>query len=29
MVSDEGEHITYRVRLVELIAKSSLPALYP
>ncbi len=29
MVSDEGEHVTYRVRLVELIAKSSLPALYP
>jgi putative ABC transport system substrate-binding protein len=29
MVSDEGEHITYRVRLVELIAKSSLPAIYP
>ena len=29
IVSDEGEHITYRVRLVELIAKSSLPALYP
>jgi ABC-type uncharacterized transport system substrate-binding protein len=29
MVSDEGEHITNRVLLVELIAKSSLPAIYP
>lgn len=29
MVSDEGEHITYRELLVELVAKNSLPAIYP
>ena len=29
VVSDEPEHITYRVPLVELIAKSSIPAVYP
>jgi putative ABC transport system substrate-binding protein len=28
-VSDEPEHITYLVPLVELIAKSSIPAVYP
>ena len=29
MVSDEGEHITYRIALVELIAKGAIPAIYP
>ena len=29
IVSDEPEHITYLVPLVELIAKSSIPAVYP
>jgi putative ABC transport system substrate-binding protein len=29
IVSDEPEHITYQVPLVELIAKSSIPAVYP
>ena len=29
MVSDEGEHVTYRIALVELIAKGAIPAIYP
>ena len=29
LVSDEGEHITYRIALVELAAKSRIPTLYP
>jgi putative ABC transport system substrate-binding protein len=29
MVSDEGEHITYRIVLVELIVKGAIPAIYP
>jgi hypothetical protein len=29
LVSDEPEHITYRVALVELAAKSRIPAIYP
>src|SRR6266478_2057512 len=29
MVSDEGEHLTNRVPLVELIAKGAIPAIYP
>jgi putative ABC transport system substrate-binding protein len=29
MVADEGEHITYRTALVELVAKSRVPTVYP
>ena len=29
LVSDEAEHLTYRIVLVELAAKSRIPALYP
>jgi putative tryptophan/tyrosine transport system substrate-binding protein len=29
MVSDEGEHVAYRELLVELIAESAIPAMYP